>query len=78
MLLGDLRTFRRLAPAYVLGSKVFCWECTLCHKLFMHIPYDSPPTNEQLAGIVSEFDQHDCAIQFAVSRERLKKVMPAQ
>jgi hypothetical protein len=43
----------------------------------MHIPYDAPPNNEQMAGIISEFEQHDCAIQFAVSRERLKRALSA-
>jgi hypothetical protein len=77
MLLGDLRSFRRLGPAFTLDDKVLCWECTLCHKLFMQIPHDAPPTTEQLAGIVSEFNQHDCAIQFAISRERLKRALSA-
>jgi len=75
MLLGDLRTLRRLAPAFTLGSSVFCWECTLCHKLFMHIPYDQRPNPEQMAEISSEFDHHDCAIQFAISRARLKRAL---
>lgn len=75
MLLGDLRTFRRLAPAFTLGSSVFCWECSLCHKLFMHIPHDQPPTPQQMAELSSEFENHDCAIQFAVSRERLKRAL---
>lgn len=75
MLLGDLRTFRRLAPAFTLGSTVLCWECTLCHKLFMHIPYDAAPTPEQMEEISCEFDHHDCAIQFAVSRDRLKRAL---
>ena len=73
MLLGDLRTFRRLCPAFTLGRAVFCWECSLCHKLFMPIPHDQEPTPQQMEEIVSEYEQHDCAIQFAVSRERLKK-----
>jgi len=75
MLLGDLRTFRRLAPAFTLGRSVFCWECTLCHKLFMHLPYDAKPSTEQMAEISSEFDHHDCAIQLAVSRDRLKRAL---
>ena len=75
MLLGDLRTFRRLAPAFTLGNNVFCWECTLCHKLFMHLPYDAKPTPEQMEGITAEFDNHDCAIQLAVSRDRLKRAL---
>jgi len=75
MLLGDLRTFRRLAPAFTLGRAVFCWECSLCHKLFLHIPHDQRPTREQMEVIVGEFERHDCAIQFAVSRERLKRSM---
>jgi hypothetical protein len=75
MLLGDLRTFRRLAPAFTLGRTVFCWECSLCHKMFMHIPHDEQPTREQMEEICCEFEHHDCAIQFAVSRDRLRKAM---
>jgi hypothetical protein len=77
MLLGDLRTFRRLSPAFSLNGVVFCWECTLCHKMFMPVPHDTPPNQAELARITSEFQQHDCAIQFAVSRERQKKVLVA-
>ncbi|MGZ4789196.1 MAG: hypothetical protein ACXVZX_11820 [Terriglobales bacterium] len=75
MLLGDLRTFRRLVPAFTLDNCVFCWECTLCHKLFMHYPYDAKPTPEQMAEVSSEFEHHDCAIQLAVSRDRLKRAL---
>lgn len=77
MLLGDLRSFRRLSPAFSLKGVVFCWECTLCHKLFMHMPHDAPPTPAELGRISSEFNQHDCAIQFAVTRDKLKKVPAA-
>jgi hypothetical protein len=77
MVLGDLRSFRRLAPAFSLKGVVFCWECTLCRKLFMHMPHDSPPGPAELRRITSEFNQHDCAIQFAVSRERLKGIQAA-
>ena len=74
MLLGDLRAFRRLAPAYALRGVVFCWECSLCHKLFMHIPHDAPPNPLEIAHINMEFEQHDCAIHFAVSRTRKGQV----
>ena len=77
MLMGDLRSFRRLSPAFSLKGVVFCWECTLCHKLFMHMPHDAPPTPAELGTITSEFNQHDCAIQFAVTRDKLKKVPAA-
>jgi hypothetical protein len=70
MLLGDLRTFRRLMPAFSLQGVVFCWECSLCHKLFMHVPHDRPPRSKEVARINSEFEQHDCAIHFAASRNR--------
>jgi hypothetical protein len=70
MLLGDLRTFRRLAPAYSLRGVTFCWECSLCHKLFMHVPHDIAPTPEEISLINMEFEQHDCAIHFAVSRSK--------
>ena len=78
MLLGDLRTFRRLSPAFTLGRAVFCWECSLCHKMFMHVPYDHEPTPQQMEEITDEFERHDCAIQFAVSRERLKRSLSGQ
>lgn len=74
MLLGDLRAFRRLAPAYSLRGVVFCWECSLCHKLFMHVPHDRPPDQMEIARVNREFDQHDCAIHFAVSRTRKGQV----
>ena len=78
MHLGELRSFRRLAPAYSLGNDVFCWECTLCRKLFLHTPHDIPPTDEQLSAITAEFEQHDCAIQLARSQLRLKRVLAAE
>jgi len=77
MLLGEIHTFRRLVPAFFFGNSVFCWECSLCHKLFMPIPYDYYPSAAQLAQISAEFHQHDCAIQFAVSHDRLKRVLSA-
>jgi hypothetical protein len=70
MLLGNLRTFRRLAPAFSLRGIVFCWECSLCHKLFMHVPHDTAPDPQEIARINMEFEYHDCAIQFALSRGR--------
>jgi len=70
MLLGDLRSFRRLTPAFSLRGSVFCWECSLCHKLFLHIPYDRPPNPVDMDCIEAEFDQHDCAIQFALTRNK--------
>ena len=70
MLLGDLRTFRRLVPAYSLRGATFCWECSLCHKLFMHVPYDAPPKRQEVDRINTEFENHDCAIHFAISRNR--------
>ncbi len=76
-LLGDLRTFRRLSPAYSLRGVVFCWECSLCHKLFMHMPHDRPPKPPEVARIASEFDHHDCSVQFALVRERQKKMPTA-
>jgi hypothetical protein len=45
--------------------------------MFMPVPHDAPPNQAELARITSEFQQHDCAIQFAVSRERQKKVLVA-
>jgi hypothetical protein len=73
MLLGDLRTFRKLAAAYSLRGSVFCWECTLCHKLFMPLPHDRPPNAAEMSRISAEFNQHDCAVQFAVVRSRPKR-----
>jgi hypothetical protein len=70
MQLGDLRSFRRLSPAFAFRGVVFCWECTLCRKIFMHIPHDQPPTRMEMAEITSEFDHHDCAIQLAISRDQ--------
>jgi len=78
MQLGELRSFRRLAPAYALGKYVFCWECTLCRKLFLHTPCDAPPTEEQLFAITSEFEHHDCAIQLARSQAHLRRVLSAE
>lgn len=74
MLLGDLRAFRRLAPAYSLQGVTFCWECSLCHKLFMHVPHDKPPNLKEIERIKMEFEQHDCAIHFAISRTRKGQV----
>lgn len=74
MSLDDLRTFRRLTPAYTLGNNVFCWECSLCHKLFLQTPHDSPPSDGQMVAIYSEFEHHDCTLQLTVIRERLKRV----
>jgi hypothetical protein len=70
MLLGDLRTFRRLAPAFSLRGVTFCWECSLCHKLFMHVPHDAPPNRQEIDRINMEFENHDCAIHFAISRSK--------
>jgi len=70
MLLGDLRTFRHLAPAYSLRGVVFCWECSLCHKLFLHMPHDKAPKPQEIERINMEFEHHDCAIHFAVSRSK--------
>jgi len=78
MKLAELRSFRRLAPAYALGNRVFCWECTLCRKLFLHLPYDSPPTEEQMAAIAAEFEHHDCAIQLAISQVHLKRALSVE
>jgi len=39
----------------------------------MHTPHDTPATKAQMAEILSEFDHHDCTLQFANARERLKK-----
>jgi hypothetical protein len=75
MQLGELRSFRRLAPAYALGNHVFCWECTLCRKLFMHQPYDSPPTEDQLRAIAAEFEHHDCTIQLVKARDKARRVL---
>ncbi len=75
MQLGELASFRRLAPAYAFGNRVFCWECTLCRKLFMHLPYDAPPNEEQMQAIAAEFEHHDCAVQLATSQVRLKQVL---
>ena len=74
MLLGDLRAFRRLAPAYTLRGAVICWECSLCHKLFMPVPHDQAPQQQEIARINLEFEQHDCAIHFAVSRTKKGQV----
>lgn len=75
MQLGELRSFRRLAPAYALGNHVFCWECTLCRKLFLHLPYDSPPNEEQLLAIAAEFEHHDCTIQLVRTRDKVRQVL---
>jgi hypothetical protein len=68
MLVGDLLRFRRLAPAYALHGTVFCWECTLCHKLFMLVPPETMPGHAELDQIQSEYEHHDCAIHFAITR----------
>jgi hypothetical protein len=75
MILGDLRAFRRLAPAFCFKGVVFCWECTLCHKMFMNLPHDSPPSTAEFGRITAEYNQHDCAIQFAVARDKQKRAM---
>jgi hypothetical protein len=36
----------------------------------MHVPYDKPATSQDLDRIGAEFDHHDCAIQFALARNR--------
>jgi hypothetical protein len=36
----------------------------------MHVPHDQPPEQKEIARVNMEFDQHDCAIHFAVSRPR--------
>lgn len=77
MLLGDLRNFRRLAPAFTFKGVVFCWSCSLCHKMFMAPPQQERPSKTELSRIQAEFNQHECAIQFAVSRERLKQAVVA-
>jgi hypothetical protein len=77
MLLGDLRTFRKLSPAYALRGAVFCWECTLCHKLFMPLPHDRPPSVTEVSRITAEFNQHDCAVQFAAAKTRSKRSVAA-
>jgi hypothetical protein len=46
--------------------------------MFLHVPYDREPTPQQMEEITEEFDRHDCAIQFAVSRERLKRSLSGQ
>jgi hypothetical protein len=77
MLLGDLRTFRKLSPAYSLKGVVFCWECTLCLKLFMPFPHDRAPNAAEVGRIAAEFKQHDCSVQFAVVKGRPKRSMAA-
>ena len=78
MQLGELRSFRRLAPAYALGNHVFCWECTLCRKLFLHLPYDAPPTEEQMLAIASEFEHHDCVVQLSNTRMKAKQMLSTE
>jgi hypothetical protein len=36
----------------------------------MHVPHDRPPKSKEIARINAEFEQHDCAIHFAASRNR--------
>jgi len=71
--LNDLRSFRRLIPAYTLADRVYCWECSLCHKLFLQIPHDVPPSDGQISAIYSEFEHHDCTVQLTVGRDRTRR-----
>lgn len=50
----------------------------MCRKLFMQMPHDVPPTEEQFQAINSEFEHHDCAIQLASSQVRLKRILSSE
>jgi hypothetical protein len=40
----------------------------------MPVPHDQAPKQQEIARINGEFEQHDCAIHFAVSRTRKGQV----
>ena len=69
-----LELTRRLIPAYVLFGSVFCWQCSLCRKLFMKrhtaaVLADRIPPFE----VRQEFRAHDCRLQFRTALERLER-----
>lgn len=75
LMFDRLELVRRLIPAYELKGSVFCWQCSVCRKLF------TIETEKALAGVgpsepaevQHDFRAHDCRMQFATTLERLER-----
>lgn len=73
-MLDRIELERRLIPAYVLNGSIFCWQCSLCHKLFLVRTETalSRPGYSDPSEVRFEFRAHDCRLQFARIVERLE------
>lgn len=75
-MLDRIELVRRLTPAYVLFGSVFCWQCSVCRKLFM-APTEAALRQQWFSEpmeIRSEFRTHDCRIQFRNALDRLERI----